>query len=126
LIVAYDPALHRRFVFSAWCHGSGETFETLHRLMRGGARCAVRVADRNGRLYYAFAIAAGPQTVAWAYTKEALRGQGMMRSLLEHLGVDVNAPMLALFHAPAADALRDKGWPISYESDAALMAAAGP
>ncbi len=123
MIVPYDPDLHRRFVFSAWCGGAGEPFDRLHRLFREGARCAVRVGETNEALFYGYAIvAAAPQTLVWAYTKEKLRGQGIMRALLQHLGVDVKAPMVALFHAPAFDALIAKGWPITYQSDATIAA----
>ncbi len=125
MIVPFDPELHRRFVFSAWCGGAGEPFDRLHRLFREGARCAVRIGETNAKLFYAYAIVLGPQQLVWAYTKEALRGQGIMRALLGHLGVDVHAPMTALFRSPSADALIGKGWPITYQGDATI-AAVGP
>lgn len=123
MIVAFDPELHSRFVFSAWCQGAGEPFERLHRKLREGAQCAVRVGNNNqpvlvnGRmriLIYGYAVVTAPQTVAWAYTKPALRGQKILRSLLGHLGVDVRKPMQSLVWSPACDGLIRRGWPIVY------------
>ena len=127
MIVAYDPGLHRRFVFSAWCHGAGEPFDRLHRLLRAGARCAVRVGNKNrpvlinGQmriLIMSYLVLAAPQTVVWAYTKPKLRGQGLMKELLEHMGVDRKQPITVLFRSPVSDALKAGGWPITYEGGA--------
>lgn len=118
MIVPYDPEVHRRFVFSAWCLGAGEPFDRLHRIFRAGARCAVRVGASNPDLFMGYVIAAPePQTIVWAYTKERLQGEGIMTELLEHLGVDRRKPIVALFRSPAADALVRKGWPIRYGTD---------
>jgi hypothetical protein len=114
MIVPFDPAIHERFVFSGFCRGAGEPRDWLHYLLRHGARCAVRVAPGNRDLYYAFAVATGPQTIAWAYTKEKLRNQGFLRELLGYLGVDVERPMVAMLSSPACEALKRKGWPIRY------------
>lgn len=121
MIVAFDPDRHQRFVFSAFCAGAGEPFEWLHRLLRHGARCAVRVAPANPDLFYAFAVVSAPQTVAWCYTKERLQGHGCMTALLAHLGVDVRQPMIALLSSPACEALRRKGWPIDYPAPALAL-----
>jgi hypothetical protein len=113
LIVPYDPDLHRRFVFSAWCAGAGEPWEVLHRLLRAGARCAVWVGTTNPALFMAYAVVMPErQTVVWAYTKERLRGQGIMRALLEHLGVRCQWPITVLFWSPVAEALIEGGWQI--------------
>jgi len=114
MIVPFDPELHARFVFSAWCAGSGEPFERLHGLLRRGARCAVRVGQLNRDIYMGYAVVDGPQTVIWCYTKEKLRAKGIMRDLLDHLGVDIAKPIRALFWSPVADALVRKGWPLVY------------
>jgi hypothetical protein len=118
LIVPFDPELHARFVFSAWCNGSGETFERLHRLLRTGARAAVKVGSTNRNVFMGWAVVTDPQTVAWVYTKDRLRGSGIMSRLLEHLGVDLEQPMTALFWSPACDGLIGNGWPIVYAEGA--------
>lgn len=122
MIVPFDPQVHERFVFSGFCNGAGEPWEWLHRLLRHGAKCAVRVAPAHPDLFYAFAVVSAPQTVAWCYTKSALRGHGFMSALLQHLGVDVGQPMIALLPSPAAEALRRRGWPIDYPAPAPALA----
>jgi len=133
VIVPYDPDVHRRFVFSAWCGGAGEPFERLHRILRDGARCAVRVGNKNqpvligGQnriLIMGCAIIAAPQTVVWAYTKARLVHQGIMKALLEHLGVDRSRPITALFWSPLAqesvDQMNARGWQITFGVDGAV------
>ena len=118
MIVPYDPVVHRRFVFSAWCLGAGEPFDRLHRIFRAGARCAVRVGSTNPSVFMGYLVVAPePQTVVWAYTKERLQGQGICKALLEHMGIDRTLPMVVLFPSPAADALMRRGWPIRYGAD---------
>ncbi len=118
MIVPFDPQVHERFVFSGFCNGAGEPWEWLHRLLRHGARCAVRVGSTNRNLFYGFAVVTEPQVIAWCYTKKKLQGHGVMTALLGHLGVDIRQPMVALLPSPAAEGLRRHGWPISYPAPA--------
>lgn len=116
-IVPYDRENHEAFVASALTAGAGRGRSVLRALVIAEVPIAVRVGNKNPNLCMGFAIVPGRQRVVWCYTKEKLRGKGIMTELLEHLGIDIHKPIIAQWRSPACDTLIKRGWPITYASD---------
>jgi GNAT superfamily N-acetyltransferase len=114
-IVAYEPRRHGAFVYTAFARGSGEPPETLDALIDNDARIAVLEGPSDRDLFIGFAITTGDQQVAWAYVKPLARRQGLAKALVQHLGVNLDRPVTALFPAPAVKQLRRRGYQITLQ-----------
>lgn len=107
-----DLLLPRSLRLRRWDELEAEVFERSAQI--------VVYTGKDPGLYIGWACAMPPphqQHVVWCYTRSTpagvARGRGVMRVLLAELGVDITAPMVALFDSPACQGLRRKGWPIT-------------
>lgn len=120
-LVPFNSRAHGSFVYSAFAYGSGETRETLDRLFDEGAKCVVLTGHNDPTWLVGFAIIIGdPQTVVWTYVRLKAerdsdipaRRNGFAKAMLTALGTDLDAPITALFWAPAINGLRRRGFVI--------------
>lgn len=112
----YSPKDHGAFVYSYFRDGARQPLETLDDLIDSGARIAVFEvsSDAPQNTYAGFAIVTpDPQTVVWVHVKPAARNEGLARTLLEYLGINLSARVNALFWSPYVPKLKRRGYKIS-------------
>ncbi len=106
---------HANWVLSNFGAIAGYPTEVLSDILANpDTKACIRVGREDPSRFLAYAVLSAPQTVAFAYTKPMARGRGYMTSLLKHLGVDLDQPLVALFRTPATDGMIRRGWRVSY------------
>lgn len=72
----------------------------------------VAVADDDPDLFLGFVVSPGPQQICFAYTKYALRHQGICTETCAALGVDLSLPTSVQIWSPAASRIAAAGYRI--------------
>lgn len=123
----YAQARHQGFLQTSWCWGAKQPWASLStRLAQPEVACVVAsvASDPDSLLGWA-CVDRSQGAVVWVYVRELygrLRRRGLGTSLLMHLGVDVSKPTPLLFWSPAAEAIKERGYPIHHQPEPVLDA----
>lgn len=118
-IVAFDQRVHWKFVEAEAMNAADKWPQTLRKeaglkfrlvdIVRSASEGVVAVMPEDHDLFVGFVMKAGPQHIAYAYTKYGCRRFGIASRLAAALGINLTWPTALSIWTPAASRIAAAG-----------------